>query len=128
MLKKSALLLAASATLLTGCWGSNGQQLSEDDVKRIVEDYIKNDTGKVLDAVNAYAMQQQEAARQKEPSPERERKNSEEPEGQFLRAHGLHPDDARERDVWSGEAGDRHRQEHGCDKEIAEHDGLDRGA
>jgi protein-disulfide isomerase len=65
MLKKSALLLAASATLLTGCWGASGQQLSEDDVKRIVDDYIKNDTGKVLDAINAYAMQQQEAARQK---------------------------------------------------------------
>lgn len=65
MLKKSALTLVAVATLLTGCWGSaNGASMTEDDVKRIVEDYIKNDTGKVLDAINAYAMQQQEAARQ----------------------------------------------------------------
>jgi len=65
MLKKSALMFAAAATLLSGCWGQSGTQVTEDDVKRIVEDYIKNDTGKVLDAINAYAMQQQELARQK---------------------------------------------------------------
>jgi protein-disulfide isomerase len=65
MLKKSALMLAATAALLAGCWGQSGTPVTEDDVKRIVEDYIKNDTAKVLDAINAYAMQQQELARQK---------------------------------------------------------------